>query len=39
MGDTGAMLLGLLLAYAPISSIASLDPNSLTNYRGLRLGR
>ena len=32
MGDTGAMLLGLLLAYAPISSSASLDPNSLTNY-------
>ena len=25
MGDTGAMLLGLLLAYAPISSIASLE--------------
>jgi UDP-GlcNAc:undecaprenyl-phosphate GlcNAc-1-phosphate transferase len=31
MGDTGAMLLGLLLAYAPISSFASLDPSSLTN--------
>jgi UDP-GlcNAc:undecaprenyl-phosphate GlcNAc-1-phosphate transferase len=30
MGDTGSMLLGLLLAYAPISSIASLDPASLT---------
>ncbi len=29
MGDTGAMLLGLLLAYAPISSIASTDPNLL----------
>ncbi len=26
MGDTGAMLLGLVLAYAPISSITSLDP-------------
>jgi UDP-GlcNAc:undecaprenyl-phosphate/decaprenyl-phosphate GlcNAc-1-phosphate transferase len=26
MGDTGAMLLGLVLAYAPISSISSLDP-------------
>ena len=26
MGDTGSMLLGLLLAYAPISSITSLDP-------------
>jgi UDP-GlcNAc:undecaprenyl-phosphate/decaprenyl-phosphate GlcNAc-1-phosphate transferase len=25
MGDTGSMLLGLLLAYVPISSIASLD--------------
>jgi UDP-GlcNAc:undecaprenyl-phosphate/decaprenyl-phosphate GlcNAc-1-phosphate transferase len=31
MGDTGAMLLGLLLAYAPISSLATLDPSSLTN--------
>src|ERR1035438_1207620 len=31
MGDTGAMLLGLLLAYAPISSLSSLDPDSLTN--------
>ena len=29
MGDTGSMLLGLLLAYVPISSIASLDPASL----------
>jgi UDP-GlcNAc:undecaprenyl-phosphate/decaprenyl-phosphate GlcNAc-1-phosphate transferase len=28
MGDTGAMLLGLLLAYGPISSTATLDPNS-----------
>ncbi len=26
MGDTGSMLLGLLLAYAPISGITSLDP-------------
>jgi UDP-GlcNAc:undecaprenyl-phosphate GlcNAc-1-phosphate transferase len=26
MGDTGSMLLGLLLAYAPISSITSVDP-------------
>src|SRR5215831_11818585 len=32
MGDTGAMLLGLLLAYGPISSTASLDPNILVNY-------
>jgi UDP-GlcNAc:undecaprenyl-phosphate/decaprenyl-phosphate GlcNAc-1-phosphate transferase len=31
MGDTGAMLLGLLLAYAPISSLASLDPTTLTS--------
>ena len=30
LGDTGAMLLGLLLAYVPISSLASLDPNTLT---------
>ena len=29
MGDTGSMLLGLLLAYVPIASIASLDPASL----------
>jgi UDP-GlcNAc:undecaprenyl-phosphate/decaprenyl-phosphate GlcNAc-1-phosphate transferase len=32
MGDTGSMLLGLLLAYGPISSTASLDPNTLVNY-------
>ena len=32
MGDTGAMLLGLLLAYVPLSSTASLDPNVLTHY-------
>jgi UDP-GlcNAc:undecaprenyl-phosphate GlcNAc-1-phosphate transferase len=31
MGDTGAMLLGLLLAYAPIASLASLDPTTLTS--------
>jgi len=30
MGDTGSMLLGLLLAYAPIASLASLDPRTLT---------
>ncbi|HEY2131236.1 MAG TPA: hypothetical protein VGH77_29050 [Streptosporangiaceae bacterium] len=29
MGDTGSMLLGMLLAYAPISSLASIDPNTL----------
>ena len=32
MGDTGAMLLGLLLAYGPIESTATLDPNILVNY-------
>ena len=32
MGDTGSMLLGLLLAYGPISSTASLDNNILVNY-------
>jgi len=32
MGDIGAMLLGLMLAYGPISSTASLDPALLTNY-------
>src|SRR5262252_5798680 len=31
MGDTGAMLLGLLLAYGPISSTATLDPSILKN--------
>ena len=34
MGDIGAMLLGLMLAYGPISSTASLDPALLTNYVG-----
>jgi UDP-GlcNAc:undecaprenyl-phosphate GlcNAc-1-phosphate transferase len=32
MGDTGSMLLGLLLAYGPISSGASLDQNILVTY-------
>jgi UDP-GlcNAc:undecaprenyl-phosphate GlcNAc-1-phosphate transferase len=32
MGDTGAMLLGMLLAYGPISSTATLDPALLTRY-------
>jgi UDP-GlcNAc:undecaprenyl-phosphate GlcNAc-1-phosphate transferase len=32
MGDIGAMLLGLLLAYGPIASTNSLDPALLTNY-------
>jgi UDP-GlcNAc:undecaprenyl-phosphate GlcNAc-1-phosphate transferase len=31
LGDTGAMLLGLLLAYVPISSLATLDPNTLNS--------
>jgi UDP-GlcNAc:undecaprenyl-phosphate GlcNAc-1-phosphate transferase len=31
MGDTGSMLLGLLLAYVPISAISSLDFSSLSN--------
>jgi len=31
MGDTGSMLLGLLLAYVPISAISSLDYISLNN--------
>jgi UDP-GlcNAc:undecaprenyl-phosphate/decaprenyl-phosphate GlcNAc-1-phosphate transferase len=30
MGDTGSMLLGLVLAYAPISSITSLEPADLS---------
>jgi UDP-GlcNAc:undecaprenyl-phosphate GlcNAc-1-phosphate transferase len=32
MGDTGSMLLGLLLAYGPLSSNALLDQNILVNY-------
>jgi UDP-GlcNAc:undecaprenyl-phosphate GlcNAc-1-phosphate transferase len=32
MGDTGSMLLGLLLAYGPIASTASLDQNILVDY-------
>jgi len=32
MGDTGAMLLGLLLAYGPISSTNSFDPALLITY-------
>jgi UDP-GlcNAc:undecaprenyl-phosphate GlcNAc-1-phosphate transferase len=32
MGDTGAMLIGLLLAYGPIESAATLDQNILVNY-------
>jgi UDP-GlcNAc:undecaprenyl-phosphate GlcNAc-1-phosphate transferase len=32
MGDAGAYLLGLLLAYGPISSLANLDQNLLVTY-------
>jgi UDP-GlcNAc:undecaprenyl-phosphate GlcNAc-1-phosphate transferase len=39
MGDAGAMLLGLMLAYGPISSTASLDPALLTNYSDHALDR
>ena len=39
MGDIGAMLLGLMLAYGPISSTASLDPALLTNYSDHTLDR
>ena len=42
MGDTGSMLLGLLLAYAPIASLATLDPNTLAGpaaYRGGTVNR
>jgi UDP-GlcNAc:undecaprenyl-phosphate GlcNAc-1-phosphate transferase len=38
MGDTGSMLLGLLLAYAPISSISALDPRTLTSGHAYHLG-
>jgi len=34
MGDTGSMLLGLLLAYGPIESFATLDQNILVTYHG-----
>ena len=39
MGDIGSMLLGLLLAYGPISSTASLAPALLTNYGHNALNR
>jgi UDP-GlcNAc:undecaprenyl-phosphate/decaprenyl-phosphate GlcNAc-1-phosphate transferase len=39
MGDTGAMLLGLLLAYGPISTAASLDQNVLVDYNQHPLNR
>ena len=38
MGDTGAMLLGLLLAYAPISSTSSLDPEVLISGHAYHIG-
>ncbi len=38
MGDTGSMLIGLLLAYAPISSLALLDPASLTDTQAYAAG-
>src|SRR5690348_6775424 len=38
MGDTGSMLIGLLLAYAPISSLALLDPASLTDSAAYQAG-
>jgi UDP-GlcNAc:undecaprenyl-phosphate/decaprenyl-phosphate GlcNAc-1-phosphate transferase len=38
MGDTGSMLIGLLLAYVPISSLAALDPNSLIDPRAFAHG-
>jgi UDP-GlcNAc:undecaprenyl-phosphate GlcNAc-1-phosphate transferase len=37
MGDTGSMLLGMMLAYGPIQSIASLDQNILTTYNNSAL--
>ena len=38
MGDTGSMLIGLMLAYAPISSLALLDPASLTDTKAYAAG-
>jgi UDP-GlcNAc:undecaprenyl-phosphate GlcNAc-1-phosphate transferase len=39
MGDTGAMLIGLLLAYVPLSSTAMLDPSVLTHYNHTTVNR
>jgi UDP-GlcNAc:undecaprenyl-phosphate GlcNAc-1-phosphate transferase len=39
MGDTGAMLLGLLLAYVPLSSTAMLDPSVLIHYSHTTVNR
>jgi UDP-GlcNAc:undecaprenyl-phosphate/decaprenyl-phosphate GlcNAc-1-phosphate transferase len=38
MGDTGSLLIGLMLAYAPISSLALLDPASLTDTEAYAAG-
>ncbi len=38
MGDTGSMLIGLLLAYAPISSLALLAPAQLTDNQAYAAG-
>jgi hypothetical protein len=38
MGDTGSMLIGLMLAYAPISSLALLAPSSLTDPTAYQAG-
>src|SRR6516164_3071924 len=38
MGDTGSLLIGLMLAYAPLSSLALLDPNSLTDTAAYQAG-
>jgi UDP-GlcNAc:undecaprenyl-phosphate GlcNAc-1-phosphate transferase len=39
MGDTGSMLIGLLLAYVPLSSNAVLDPNVLVHYDQVTVNR
>ncbi|HEY2239270.1 MAG TPA: undecaprenyl/decaprenyl-phosphate alpha-N-acetylglucosaminyl 1-phosphate transferase [Streptosporangiaceae bacterium] len=39
MGDTGSMLIGLLLAYVPLSSTATLDPNVLIHYNVAAVNR
>ncbi|HEY2522405.1 MAG TPA: MraY family glycosyltransferase [Streptosporangiaceae bacterium] len=39
MGDTGSMLIGLLLAYVPLSSTATLDPNVLIHYNHAAVNR
>jgi UDP-GlcNAc:undecaprenyl-phosphate/decaprenyl-phosphate GlcNAc-1-phosphate transferase len=39
MGDTGSMLIGLLLAYVPLSSTATFDPNVLIHYNVAAVNR